>query len=129
MERIIAWFVDNPVAANLLMAIFIAGGAVALLTMHKEEFPNIETGVVMVQVPYLGAAPAEVEEAVCVRIEEAIEGVEGIDRVSSTAGEGMCSVQIELMQDADYTRALNDIKGNVDAISTFPRETESPSRQ
>ncbi|MBS04934.1 MAG: cobalt-zinc-cadmium resistance protein [Gammaproteobacteria bacterium] len=126
MHRIIAWFVDNPVAANLLMAIFIAGGGVALLTMHKEEFPNIETGVVMVQVPYLGAAPAEVEQAVCVRIEEAIEGVEGIDRVNSNSMEGMCSVQIELMMDADYTRALNDIKGNVDAISTFPRETEKP---
>lgn len=126
MHRIIEWFVDNPVAANLLMAIFIAGGAVALLTMHKEEFPNVETGVVLVQVPYLGAAPTEVEQAVCIRIEEAIEGIEGIDRVNSNANEGMCSVNIELQIDSDYTAVLNEIKGNVDAISTFPRETEKP---
>ena len=110
MHRIIEWFVDNPVAANLLMAFFIAGGAVALLTMHKEEFPNVETGVVLVQVPYLGAAPTEVEQAVCIRIEEAIEGIEGIDRVNSNANEGMCSVNIELQIDSDYTAVLNEIK-------------------
>lgn len=125
-HKVIAWFTDNPVAANLMMLIFIAGGAISLLTMHKEEFPNIEPGVVQVQVPYLGAAPEEVEEAVCIRVEEAIEGVDGMDRVHTTAREGMCSVIVELLQDTDITTALNDIKGKVDAISTFPAETEKP---
>ncbi|MEL0064228.1 MAG: efflux RND transporter permease subunit, partial [Gammaproteobacteria bacterium] len=77
---VLTWFTDNPVAANLLMLIFIAGGAISLASMHKEEFPNIEPGIVQIQVPYLGAAPEEVEEAVCIRIEEAIEGADGIDR-------------------------------------------------
>ena len=122
MERMISWFVDNPVAANLMMWIFLAGGGISLMTMHKEEFPNIEPGVVNVGVPYLGAAPTEVEEAVCVRIEEAIEGSEGIDRVHTVAAEGMCNVNVELLADSDYTRALNDIKSKVDAISTFPKE-------
>lgn len=126
MAKIIAWFVDNPVAANLMMAIFIAGGTIALLTMHKEEFPNIEPGIVQVNVPYLGAAPSEVEQGVCIRIEEAIEGVEGIDRLRSTASEGMCSVTVELIQDTDYTHSLNEIKGRIDGISTFPEETERP---
>ncbi len=126
MGRPIAWFVDNPVAANLLMWIFIAGGVIALLTMHKEEFPNIEPGIVLVQVPYLGAAPEEVEQAVCIRIEEAIEGVDGIDKMRSTSNEGMCSVTLELLPDTVITTALNDIKGKVDAISTFPAETEKP---
>ncbi len=125
-HKIIAWFTDNPVAANLMMLIFIAGGAISLFSMHKEEFPNIEPGIVQVQIPYLGAAPEEVEEAVCIRVEEAIEGVDGMDRVHTTAREGMCSVMIELLQDADITTALNDIKGKVDAISTFPAETEKP---
>ena len=56
------------------MLIFLAGGAISLMTMHKEEFPNIEPGIVEIMVPYLGAAPEEVEEAVCVRVEEAVEG-------------------------------------------------------
>ena len=81
MEKVITWFVDNPIAANLMMWIFLVGGTISLFTMHKEEFPNIEPGVIQVMVPYLGAAPEEVEEAVCVRIEEATEGVIGLDRV------------------------------------------------
>jgi len=123
---VITWFTDNPVAANLLMLIFIAGGAISLASMHKEEFPNIEPGIVQIQVPYLGAAPEEVEEAVCIRIEEAIEGVDGTDRFMTVAREGMCSVMIEVLPEADVTTVLNDVKSNVDAISTFPAETEKP---
>lgn len=126
MERMIAWFVDNPVAANLMMFIFLVGGAISLATMHREEFPSIEPGVVQVTVPYLGAAPEEVEQAVCIRIEEAVEGVQGIDRIQSFANEGACTVILELESSADSGKALNDIKSKVDGISTFPRETEKP---
>ena len=125
-HKIIRWFTDNPVAANLLMLIFIAGGSISLFSMHKEEFPNIEPGMVQISVPYLGAAPEEVEQAVCVRVEEAIEGVEGKDRILAIAREGMCTVMVELLPDTDITIALNEIKGQVDAISTFPAETEKP---
>lgn len=126
MEKIISWFVDNKVASNLMMWIFLAGGGMSLLTMHKEEFPNIEPGIVQIIVPYLGAAPEEVEEAVCIRIEEAIDSVEGIERIQSTAAEGVCSVMVELLSGANSTQTLNEIKGKVDAISTFPKETEKP---
>jgi len=125
-HKFLTWFVDNPVAANLMMAIFITGGFISLVTMHKEEFPNIEPGIVQIQILYLGAAPEEVEEAVCIRVEEAIEGVDGMDRFFSTSREGMCSVMVEVSQNADITTVLNDIKGKVDAISTFPAETEKP---
>jgi len=125
-HKFLTWFADNPVAANLMMAIFIAGGFISLVSMHKEEFPNIEPGIVQIQIPYLGAAPEEVEEAVCIRVEEAIEGADGMDRFYSVSREGTCSVMIELSQNADITTVLNDIKGKVDAISTFPAETEKP---
>jgi multidrug efflux pump subunit AcrB len=126
MERVIAWFVDNPVAANLMMFIFLVGGAISLVTMHREEFPSIEPGVVSVTVPYLGAAPEEVEQAVCIRIEESVEGVQGIDRMQSFANEGVCTVILELEPDADDGKVMNEIKSRVDGISTFPRETEKP---
>ncbi len=126
MERIITWFVDNPVAANLMMFIFLAGGAMSLASMHKEEFPSIEPGVIQVLIPYLGAAPEEVEEAVCIRVEEAVEGIAGIDRVSSTAMEGSCMVMLETLPNADISKVLNEVKGKVDGISTFPAETEKP---
>jgi multidrug efflux pump subunit AcrB len=126
MHRAIEWFVDNPVAANLMMCIFLVGGFMSLLSMHKEEFPNIEPGVVLVSIPYLGAAPEEVEQAVCVRVEEAIEGVDGMDKVRSSAAEGMCTVRVELKPDSNFNAVLNDIKSKIDGISTFPRETEKP---
>ena len=125
-HKVIAWFTDNPVAANLVMLIFIAGGLISLSTMHKEEFPTIDPGIIRVQVPYLGAAPEEVEQGVCIRIEEAIEGVDGMDRFFSISNEGMCTVMIEILQNVDVTRVLNDVKAKVDAISTFPAETEKP---
>ena len=74
MQKLIDWFVDNSVAANLLMMILVCGGLLALPLIHQEEFPTLDVDAVQVRVPYLGAAPEEVEAAVCVRVEEAIEG-------------------------------------------------------
>ena len=126
MPKLIAWFVDNPIAANLLMFILIASGLLALQDVRKEEFPNVEAPVVTVMVPYLGAAPAEVETGVCTRIEESIDGIENILKVKTTAAEGACSVAIELDMKADKAKALDDIKAQVNAISTFPANTERP---
>lgn len=126
MERIITWFVDNPVAANLMMAIFVTGGMLSLASMHQEEFPNIDLDIVQIIVPYLGAAPEEVEQAVCIRIEEAIEGIQGIDKINTISAEGSCIAMVELDGETDSTRSLNEIKAKVDAITTFPKETEKP---
>ena len=124
MNTLIAWFVRNPVAGNLLMAILVIGGLIALPRIHQEEFPTLDVEAVQVTVAYLGAAPTEVEAAVCVRIEEAIEGTEGIDRVTSQASEGQCSVNVELVTGVDKTKIANNIKSKVDAIDAFPAETE-----
>ncbi len=122
----IAWFAANPVAANLLMALLVVGGISSLPTIPKRTFPDIDIPVISISVEYLGAAPEEVEEGVCIRIEEAIDGVEGIEEIRSTAVEGVCGVSAELIVGADETRALADIKNRVDAITTFPAETEKP---
>lgn len=126
MHKIIYWFVHNSVAANLLMMILVVSGLLALPRIHQEEFPNIEIDAVQVRVPYLGAAPEEVESAVCIRIEEAVQGSEGIDSIKSSAAEGFCSVIIELVDGVDKTKVANDIKSKVDAIDAFPAETETP---
>ncbi len=126
MHSAITWFTRNPVAANLLMAVLLVAGAMAAFTLQQEEFPNIDTQVVSITVPYLGAAPEESEQGACLRVEEAIEGVEGIDKIHATAAEGACNVQAELDLDADATEALNEIKSRVDGISSFPAETEKP---
>ncbi|MBN1239641.1 MAG: efflux RND transporter permease subunit, partial [Gammaproteobacteria bacterium] len=126
MRNIIAWFVDNPVAANLLMAVLVVGGLISLGNLRQEEFPEVDLEVVTVSVPYLGATPEEAEQGVCIRIEEALEGTENVFKMTSTASEGSCSVQLELESGADTIQALNDIKSKVDGINTFPAETERP---
>lgn len=126
MHTAIAWFTKNPVAANLLMFVLIVSGTLSLYTVHQEEFPNMDIRMVTVAVPYLGAAPEEVEQGVCIRIEEALKGTDGIEKIQSSASEGNCSVIAMLFDDASEIDVLNNIKSQVDGINTFPKETEKP---
>jgi len=122
----IAWFIRNGVAANLLLLIIVVGGFMTLPSIRKEVFPEFSSDMISIAVVYRGAAPQEVEQAVCVRIEEAVYGLDGIDRIRSTAAEGAGSVVVELLPGADARRVLDDVKARVDAIDTFPVETEQP---
>ncbi len=126
MHTAIRWFANNPVAANLLMILLLLGGSAGAYLTNQEEFPSFDIPAVIVNVPYLGAAPIEVEKGVCVRIEEAIEGVEGVKKVVGDATEGMCAVFAEMEIDADEILVLNEIKSRVDGINSFPQETEKP---
>jgi multidrug efflux pump subunit AcrB len=108
------------------MTLLLLGGAAGAYLTNQEEFPSFDIPAVTVNVPYLGAAPVEVEKGVCVRIEEAIEGVEGVKKIMGDATEGMCSVFAEMEIDADEILVLNEIKSRVDGINSFPQETEKP---
>lgn len=125
-KGIIAWFARNSVAANLLMFIIIIGGIFGILTIQKQVFPPIEINVISVQVPYLGAAPEEVEEGVILKLEEAIKDIEGIKQLTSTAREGLGSVSIEVEDGYDVQDLLDEVKVQVDAIPSFPGNTEKP---
>ena len=126
MRSLISWFVRNPIAANLLMLALVVGGLLGLIEVRKEEFPNIEVPTITVTVPYLGAAPSEVETGVCIRIEEAVQGIEGIEKIKTQAAENRCVVALELSSRNFQDRALDDVKAQVNAISTFPANTEPP---
>ncbi|MBW2243882.1 MAG: efflux RND transporter permease subunit [Deltaproteobacteria bacterium] len=126
MKGVIAWFAKNTVAANLLMMLCIAGGLAAIPAIQQKTFPDINIEIIQIAVPYLGAAPEEVEEGVCIRIEEEIYGIEGVERITSSAAEGACGVTAELLDGYPTDRALAEIKNAVDSISTFPAETEKP---
>ena len=125
MKGMIEWFARNSVAANLMMAFIVVSGTLAATNTNEEMFPEMELDRINVEVPYLGAAPEEVEQAVNVRIEEAIQGIDGIKQIQSTASEGMGTVMIELDIGADARRVVDEVKSNIDAITTFPIETEA----
>ncbi|MBK7951757.1 MAG: efflux RND transporter permease subunit [Deltaproteobacteria bacterium] len=105
MNRAIAWFVHNPVAANLLMLVMVVGGLLGATSVRQEEFPAIEPEAVRVTVEYRGASPEEVEESICLRVEEAIEGTPNLDRINTIAVEGACNVTVELLVGSDVDAA------------------------
>ncbi|WP_017444907.1 efflux RND transporter permease subunit [Gayadomonas joobiniege] len=123
---LIAWFVYNPVAANLLMVLIVIAGIYASFSIRKQSFPTIEVDVVHVQVPYLGAAPKEVEEGVVLKLEEAVKKIEGIKSLESVAQEGLGRVMIEVQEGYDVIELMNEVKVQVDAIPSFPENTENP---
>jgi len=125
-QATIDWFARNSVAANLLMIILLAGGVFSVFTIKKEAQPKIETNVIEVSMPYLGASPEDVEEGILLKIEEAIQDIEGIKEVISTARRGRGSVQVEVLTEYDVLDVMNQVKNQVDAISTFPDNTEKP---
>ena len=119
-KGLVGWFVDNPVAANLLMILFLAGGFVTALTMPTEVFPTLSPGQVQVSVIYPGATPGDVEESVTRRIEESVLGIDGVERVRSVASEGRGTVTVELRQFADAQVVKDDVETAVDSIADFP---------
>ncbi|MEM6580486.1 MAG: efflux RND transporter permease subunit [Pseudomonadota bacterium] len=122
----IHWFVHNPIAANLLMVLLVVGGWLAIPALNKQFFPEFEINIVSVSVPYPGAGPSEVEEQICVRVEEAVHDLAGIKEIRSTAQQGVGTVLIEAEPGYDTQRLTAEVKNRVDAINTFPGDVERP---
>ena len=121
---IIAWFANNSVAANLLMILLMMGGLVTYHSINKKMQPDIVLNNINITMPYLGASPEEVEKGVVVKIEEAIQDVDGIEKISSVSSQGFGSVTTEIDKKYDLDTVMADIKSRVDAIPTFPQQTE-----
>ncbi|MBB3169946.1 efflux RND transporter permease subunit [Simiduia aestuariiviva] len=126
MSRLIQWFVENPVAANLLMLLILIGGGLSVANTNKEVFPGALANSIEITVPYPGAGPREVEEQICIRIEEALASLDGIKEISSRARQNSGTVIVEVAGGYDTQRLLNNVKTKVDSITTFPTNIERP---
>ncbi len=122
----IAWMARNPVAANLLMVVILAGGVLGLTRVKQEVFPEFELDTIIVTVAYPGASPTEVEQAIVLAVEEAVRGIDGVKRVTSTSSEGLATVSLELLLGEEPDRVLTDVKGAVDRITSLPIDAERP---
>ena len=123
---LIAWFAKNHVAANLLMLFIIGAGIAAGWLVKKESFPRFDFDAINVMVPYPGAGPEEVEEGIVIKIEEAIEGIEGIREVQSCSREGSGTVTIEVKNGFEISEVTDEVKLAVDGINSFPLDAERP---
>ncbi len=119
---LIYWFVENHVAANILMLLFVVGGIVTVKNMKTETFPSIDPRLVTVSVVYLGASPNEVADSITSRVEDELVGIEGVKRVASTASEGIGIVNVELVDFANADDVYNDVETAVNSLIDFPPE-------
>ncbi len=126
MRSLATWSVDNNVTVNLIMVFILVAGLFTVLGMRREMFPQFALDMINVSVDYPGASPEEVEEGVCIKIEEKIKGIEGVIRTFSAAREGNGSVTVELDGDTDIRRVMDDLKTQVDLIDNFPDEAKDP---
>ncbi len=126
VRGLIGWFASNHVAANLLMLLIVGAGIYATFAVKKESFPNFQFDEVRVVVPYPGAGPEEVEEGIVIKIEEAIEGIEGIKEITGLAYEGSGQVYVEVKNGYDVGDITDEVKLAVDGINTFPLDAERP---
>lgn len=130
MKSVIRWAISNSPAMNSFVICAVIVGAVCLIVMRREVFPNFELDVALVTVPYPGATPAECETGICQVIEESISGVDGIKKVTSVAREGFGYVIMELDRGVNKEAVLTDIRDEVSNVRRrFPENIEEPEVQ
>jgi len=123
----IAWMAGHSVAANLLMLVLLIGGIFLAYNIKKEVFPYFDMDMVRITVPYPGASPQEVEKGILLAIEEAVEGIEGVEEVRSTAREGSGTVTVDMIEGENLQKLAQDIESEVDRIVSFPEDIEEPT--
>ena len=126
MRSLINWWSKNHIAANFLMWGLIALGLLSWFGQRKEIFPEVTTNIITVSVPYPNAAPEEVEKGVCIPVEEAVQGLDGIKRLTSRSNESVGVVIIEVKEEFDEQEVANRVKARVDGIRNFAESAEKP---
>ncbi|MFO7749036.1 MAG: efflux RND transporter permease subunit [Desulfobacteraceae bacterium] len=120
------WSVENRVSVNLVMVFLIVAGLYTVLDMRREMFPQFAVDMVNITIAYPGASPEEVEEGICIKVEEQLKGVEDVSRINSHSHEGYGSITLELDAGTDLDEKLDEISTEIDLIDTFPDEAEEP---
>jgi HAE1 family hydrophobic/amphiphilic exporter-1 len=127
MKSLIRWAIHNAPTMNTLMIATIVVGGIGLLSLRREVFPEFELDMILITVPYPGASPAEVEEGICQKIEEAVQSIAGVKKLNSIAFEGSGTVVLELHSYIrDPQRILNEVRAEIDRIPSFPELAEDP---
>ncbi|TFH42996.1 MAG: efflux RND transporter permease subunit, partial [Lysobacterales bacterium] len=126
MRRIVSFFVRYPIWVTVAMFSIIGFGLISLGQLRYSFFPEIPPDTVSIQVVYPGASPEQVSEGVVLKIEEALDGLDGVDRVTSVSRENFGTVTVESIKDTDMDRLVADVKNAVDRINSFPVDIEKP---
>ena len=122
----IKYFARHPTAANLLMLAFVISGLFAAQLLQRETFPRVQSNKVEITVLNPGARAEDVEEAICRRIEDAIDGIDNVAEVTCEAREGLARAVAEMTEGSVLDRFTTDLRTEIDAITDFPDQADDP---
>ncbi|WP_461536617.1 efflux RND transporter permease subunit [Spongorhabdus nitratireducens] len=120
----IRFFAAHPTAANLVMILFLVLGIISLPDIKRETFPDIKNYTVEIKVPYPGAAPLDVEQSICLPLEDALDGISFIEEKTCTARQNLGLMKVKMLEHGDFSKFMTDVKTAVDGISDFPDQAE-----
>ncbi len=126
MKALVATVIRHAVFANLILVLLLFAGLLATLVMIREVMPSFLVETIQVQVPYPGAGPEEVEEGICLKIENAIEGIQGIKRYTTIAREGIGVAMIDVLEGEDVGRVKDRVTDQINAVQNWPDDAERP---
>ncbi|MEZ9890940.1 efflux RND transporter permease subunit [Vibrio lentus] len=126
MSWMTKWFINNPVAANLLMMAIVISGVLAFGQLRVESFPQIAPSSISISVTYPGGTAQQIDESVTQRIEESISGIAGIKQITSQSSAGVSEVMVRKTSSTDLDKLLDDIRNQVNAINGFPVQADRP---
>ena len=126
MKKAIQYFVKYPISADVLLLLIAIIGTLSAINISRSQFPRVESREIAIETSFIGASPSEVEKGITIKIEQEIDGLEGIKKVTSSSMENRSTVNIEILSSFDIVEVLSDVKNAVDRINTFPEDAETP---
>jgi len=115
-SQISAWSIRNPIVPILAFIGLMLAGLFAFQDMDVQDQPDIEFPVVIISISQPGAAPPEVENQITQRVEAAVQTLDGVENIRSTASEGNSQTVIEFALGTDIAEATNEVKSEIDNI-------------
>ena len=114
----IRYFADHPTAANLIMILILVAGGVSAPQLLRETFPRIDPRRLEITVPYPGARTEDVEDAICRRIADAVDGVNNVAELQCESKEGLARAVIEMVEGSNknYQRYFYRMDSNANRI-------------
>ena len=126
MRKVIGFFIKRPIWGNALIAIIILFGVFSIFSTRRSFFPEIDPYTIVVSVFYPGASPAEMEEGVTIKVEQAVKGLPEIEEINSVSSENMASITLKAYTDTDMDELLSDVENSINSINSFPQGAERP---
>ncbi|MEM8554017.1 MAG: efflux RND transporter permease subunit, partial [Pseudomonadota bacterium] len=126
MHTLTSWFIRNPVAANLLMVLILFLGAQTLFSMRIEGFPRVPPETVEITIEFPGATAEQVDELVTQKVEQSLEGLEGVRSITSQSVNGFSTVSVRRTGGEDLQDVLDRVRIRIDGLTDLPTRARQP---